>query len=225
MLTRSQVRDVDRWATAELGIPGVVLMENAGRGVVDVMQHLHITDPVHIVCGKGNNAGDGFVIARHLHVLGKEVVIHRCSSAEELTGDALINYQIIDKMHLRIIPFTTVAALSEHLSQANWIVDALLGTGLTGTVRSPYADIIRCMNASGKPILAVDLPSGLDTDTGTPLGEAVRAQQTVTFVDLKLGFSNPTSQQYTGQVRVEGIGILPSAAWKEEAGVQDASSY
>lgn len=206
MLTRAQVREIDRRAIEEFGLAGVVLMENAGRGVVEVMHRLGITGPVHIVCGKGNNAGDGFVIARHLELLNISVVVHRCSTVEELTGDAVINYRIIERSGLRIVPYTTAEALGQQLKEASWIVDALLGTGLTGTVRSPLAEVIRNMNASGKPILAVDLPSGMDADTGELLGEVVIAQQTVTFVAAKRGFSHPEAGRYTGQVHVASIG-------------------
>lgn len=206
MLTRQQIREIDRRAIEEYGMAGVVLMENAGRGVVDIMRELQITGPVHIVCGKGNNAGDGFVIARHLDLLGIESTVHRCGSESELAGDALINYQIIQRSDLRIVSYTTIEKLREHLSQANWIVDALLGTGLTGTVRSPFKDIIDCMNCSGKPILAVDLPSGMDADTGLPLGIAIRAQHTVTFVAPKQGFAHLQASQFTGAVHIAGIG-------------------
>lgn len=206
MLTRSEVREIDRRAIEQFGIAGVVLMENAGRGVVDVMQQLDIKGPVHIICGKGNNAGDGFVIARHLDLLEIPVVVHRCCTIEELTSDSGINYHIIERSGLAIVPYSSIETLSQRLSQANWIVDALLGTGLTGRVRSPFAEIIRCMNASGKQILAVDLPSGMDADTGEPLGEAVRAQNTVTFVAAKQGFSHVEAGKYTGKVHVAGIG-------------------
>ena len=206
-LTRSQVRELDRRGIEEFGIPGVILMENAGRGVVEVLQQLGITGPAHIVCGKGNNGGDGFVIARHLEAQNIPVVIHRCCSVEELTGDAAINYRIIERSGLLILPYTTAETLAEHLSQAEWIVDALLGTGLTGIVRSPFADIIRCMNATKKPILSVDLPSGMDADTGEPLGEAVRAQHTVTFVAYKAGFNQANAFLYTGKIYVASIGV------------------
>jgi NAD(P)H-hydrate epimerase len=206
MLTRTQVREIDRRAIEEFGLAGVVLMENAGRGVVEVMQKLGVQGPVHIVCGKGNNAGDGFVIARHLDLLGIDVVVHRCCVVEELTGDAAINYRIIERSGVTIVPCTTAEALSQQLKEASWIVDALLGTGLTGIVRSPFAEIIRCMNGSGKPILAVDLPSGMDADTGKPLGEVVIAQQTVTFVAPKKGFGHSGAGRYTGQVHVASIG-------------------
>ncbi|MBL8823313.1 MAG: NAD(P)H-hydrate epimerase [Planctomycetia bacterium] len=207
MLTRQQVRELDQRAITEFGIPGIVLMENAGRGVVDVMLQLNIAGPVHIVCGKGNNGGDGFVIARHLDVHGIESIIHRCCAVEELTGDAAINYRIVEKSGFNIVPFTDTGALAGQFSSASWIVDALLGTGLTGEVREPFRSIIYTMNESGKPILAVDLPSGLDADTGGPLGIAVKAQHTVTFVATKKGFQNPRSTQYAGEVHVAHIGV------------------
>lgn len=207
MLTRTQVRELDQRAITEFGIPGVVLMENAGRGVVDVMLQLKICGPVHIVCGKGNNGGDGFVIARQLDVHGITSVIHRCCAAEELTGDAAINYHIVEKSGFKIVPYTDTDALAEQLSSASWVVDALLGTGLTGEVREPFRSIIQTMNESGKPIMAVDLPSGLDADTGEPLGITVNAQRTVTFVAIKKGFLNPHSKQFTGEVHVAHIGV------------------
>ncbi len=209
-LTREQVRELDRRAIEEFGIPGVVLMENAGRGVVDVMVKVGapaLAGPIHIICGKGNNGGDGYVIARHLDALGIPVVIHRCCSPEEITGDAAVMYQIAEKAGLPIVPFTTAEALATVLREATWIVDALLGTGLSGTVRSPYAEIIACMNKSKKPIIAVDLPSGMDANAGSPLGCCVVAQHTVTFVDKKTGMTSDDAWLYTGEVHVEEIGV------------------
>lgn len=207
MLLRSQVRELDRQAIEQYGIPGVVLMENAGRGVAEVLLTQRITGPVHIVCGKGNNAGDGYVIARHLDAQGIGVVVHQCAPDQELSGDAAINYRILKCAQLTVLPVTTMDVLGQRLQEAQWIIDALLGTGLTGIVREPFYGVIRTMNASDKPILAVDLPSGMDADSGQPLGVCVVAQQTVTFVAPKQGFSNPESHQYTGQVHVASIGV------------------
>ena len=206
-LTRAQVRELDRRAIEEYGITGVVLMENAGRGVVDVINQLKIHGPVHVICGKGNNGGDGFVIARHLNARTIPVIIHLCCKIDELAGDAAINYHVIENAGLTIIPFTSCSLLSQQLVQANWIIDALLGTGLSGTVRPPYDKIIQCINASGKPVLAVDLPSGMDADTGHPLGACVKATQTVTFVALKQGFTNPAATALTGQIHIADIGV------------------
>jgi NAD(P)H-hydrate epimerase len=205
-ITRLQVRDLDRRAIHEFGVPGIVLMENAGRGTAELLLRLGISGPVHIVCGKGNNGGDGFVIARHLDNHGVTVTIHRCATAQEISGDALVNYQIVSKSGLAIVPFESVPALSAHLAGADWIVDALLGTGLTGAVKPPYDDIIRCINQQPPRILAVDLPSGLDADTGQPLGVSVKAHDTATFVAPKSGFAAPGAAHWTGQVHTLPIG-------------------
>lgn len=224
-LTREQVRELDRRAIEEFGIPGVVLMENAGRGVVEVMVKVGaaLAGPIHLICGKGNNGGDGYVIARHLDALGVPVVIHRCCSPEEITGDAAVMCQIAEKAGLAIAPFTTIEALATALRDANWIVDALLGTGLNGTVRSPYAEIIECMNKSKKPIIAVDLPSGMDANTGLPLGCCVVAQHTVTFVDKKTGMTSDEAWLYTGEVHVAGIGV-PRALFRADNMNRDEST-
>lgn len=206
-LTRSQARELDRHAIEEFGIPGILLMENAGRSVVEVMLRLNITGPVHILCGKGNNGGDGYVIARHLDAAGVPVVVHRCCDETDIAGDALIHYQILTKCNIPIVPFTTAEALQQSLLLARYLVDALLGTGLTGTVRSPMKEIIQVVKRSGKPVLAVDLPSGMDADTGEPLGECIVANHTVTFVAPKAGFQNMDAALYTGRVHVGSIGI------------------
>ncbi len=125
---------------------------------------------VVIVCGKGNNGGDGFVIARHLGLRGIDVRVLMLADPKDLTGDAAANYQIIAKAGLRIVPF----AASE-LAGATWLVDAILGTGATGEPKSPLAEAIDAMNASGIPILAVDVPSGLDCDTGAAAKHTIRA--------------------------------------------------
>ncbi len=201
VLTRNQVRQLDRRAIQEYGISGLVLMENAGRGCTDVLCKLLLKPPVPpgdraankpatpqvvIVCGKGNNGGDGFVIARHLGLRGIDVRVLMLADPKDLTGDAAANYQIIAKAGLRIVPF----AASE-LAEATWLVDAILGTGATGEPKSPLAEAIDAMNASGIPILAVDVPSGLDCDTGAAAKHTIRAAHTCTFVAAKPGFFAP----------------------------------
>jgi NAD(P)H-hydrate epimerase len=205
-LTRVQVRELDRRAIEEFGVPGLVLMENAGRSAAEVLLHLGVSGPVHIVCGKGNNGGDGFVIARHLDLHRVSVVIHLCSDPKGLAGDAATNYQIAVKSRLPMRAFTAIETLARQLAQADWIVDALFGTGLTGAVKAPYDEIIKCVNRSGVKILAVDLPSGLDADTGQPTGATIRASHTVTMVAPKKGFSASTASDWTGKVHVVGIG-------------------
>jgi NAD(P)H-hydrate epimerase len=205
-LTRQEVRELDRRAILEFGVPGLVLMENAGRGTAELLVRLGISGPVHLVCGKGNNGGDGFVIARHLDLRGVPVIIHLCAPSDKFSGDAATNYEIVHRARFQMEPFTTASALAERLKEADWIVDALLGTGLSGTVQSPEREVIECLNGSGRRILAVDLPSGLDTDTGLPLGVAVRAEHTATMVALKQGFAVPGAKAWTGEVHIIDIG-------------------
>lgn len=213
-LSRNQVRDLDRRAIEEFGVPGIVLMENAGRGAAEVLLRLGASGPVHIVCGKGNNGGDGLVIARHLDLHGIPIFIHLCSdptslsgdAPASLSGDAATNYQIAVKSRLPIQVFTAIETLAKQLAEADWIVDALFGTGLTGPVKAPYDEIIECMNRSGVRILAVDLPSGMDADSGQPMGSTIRAGHTVTMAAAKKGFAAPSASDWTGEVHVVGIG-------------------
>jgi NAD(P)H-hydrate epimerase len=208
-LGRAEIREVDRRAIAEFGMSGLVLMENAGRGCVDVLCQLGCRGPVVVVCGKGNNAGDGFVIARHLDLRGVDLKVVLLSPPDELRGDAAANYHIIERSGLRIIDLSghfSSAALEREIGDAEWIVDALLGTGATGAPRPPFDAAIREMNAADSRRLAVDLPSGLDCDTGEPADPTFRADHTCTFVAPKIGFSNPRGAAYLGQVHVLDIG-------------------
>jgi NAD(P)H-hydrate epimerase len=219
-LSRDQVRAIDRRAIEEFGVPGVVLMENAGRGAAEVLRSLGISGPVVTCCGKGNNGGDGFVIARHLDNAQIPVRVLLFSPPTELTGDAEVNYRIIAKSGLPIVNLSThplaEKALHNELAGAAWVVDALFGTGLTGPVRPPYDRVIAAINASPARVLAVDIPSGLDCDTGQPLGATVRAHHTVTFIAPKKGFASPTALAWLGQVHVVDIGaprqLLPQAS-------------
>lgn len=209
-LTRDQVRDVDRRAIQDYGLPGLVLMENAGRNSAALLLELGINGPVAICCGKGNNAGDGFVIARHLENAGIDITVLLATPSPALTGDAAINFQVLKRAGTRIVepPDDGLTSLwSNELANADWIVDALLGTGTQGAIREPFASAIALINASQRKVLAVDLPSGLDCDTGQPLGDCIRAIHTATFVARKPGFDGPTASQYTGEVHVLDIGV------------------
>jgi NAD(P)H-hydrate epimerase len=210
-LTRAQVRDIDRRAIEAFGVPGVVLMENAGRGAAELLLSLGARGPVAICCGKGNNGGDGFVIARHLDNREIAVRVLLFARPDQLTGDAAINCRIIEQTGIPLMTEPDTATLTTTLAQAAWIVDALFGTGLTGAVRPPLDGVIGAINSSGKPVLAVDIPSGLDCDTGLPLGATVRAAHTVTFVAPKIGFAQPAAREWLGQVHVVDIGA-PRAA-------------
>jgi NAD(P)H-hydrate epimerase len=209
-LSRDEVRALDRRAMEEYGVSGLILMENAGRGAAELLRSLGIHGPVVICCGKGNNGGDGFVIARHLDKSRVAVRVCLFANPAELAGDALANWHILSKsgipVHVHRAGSVTPEALRRELAPAEWIVDALFGTGLTGALRSPHAEIVAAINGTGAHVLAVDIPSGLDCDTGLPLGPTVRAHHTATFVGLKKGFANPAAQEWLGQVHVVDIG-------------------
>src|SRR5207247_9782495 len=165
-LTREEVRALDRRAIEEYGVPGVVLMENAGRGAAEVLLSLGVHSRVVICCGKGNNGGDGFVIARHLDNHRVPVQVLLFARPEELSGDAAINYHILARTGLPLEVHAgnavDAAAIRRELATAEWLVDALFGTGLSGPVRPPSDQVIAAINHSPARVLAVDIPSGLE---------------------------------------------------------------
>jgi NAD(P)H-hydrate epimerase len=203
-LSREQVRRIDRKAVEEYGMSGLVLMENAGRGCADKLCELGIKGKVVIVCGKGNNGGDGFVIARHLDARGYDVRVVLTAEPDELRGDAAANYGVLKRSGCSM---ADLARLNDELTGADWIVDALLGTGAVGNPRTPITSVIENLNASSARKLAVDLPSGLDCDTGIPGTPTFRADHTCTFVAPKVGFANPAAKEYLGTVSVHDIGV------------------
>jgi NAD(P)H-hydrate epimerase len=209
-LTRDQLRDVDRQAIADYGLPGVVLMENAGRGTAELLVQLGIAGRTVICAGKGNNGGDGFVIARHLELRDCATTVLLFCQPSDLIGDAAIHYGVLEAAKQPLVVMGTspdLAELDRQLAAADWIVDALLGTGTQGTIREPYLTAIDAINRAGKKVLAVDLPSGMDCDTGRPLGTCLRADHTATFVARKVGFDAPGVARLTGQVHVIDIGV------------------
>jgi len=214
-LTREQSRQVDQIAMDEYGISGVVLMENAGRGITDRLGEKlgsHTPRRVLIACGKGNNAGDGFVIARHLAIRGHRPTVALWSDPAKLRGDAAENFAIVSKMDVPVVVFGDEhdpARLAALLDEADWVVDALLGTGVTGAPRPPLDGVIEQINAAGCPVLAVDVPSGLDCDSGAPSEHTVRAAVTCTMVTPKQGFTATAAGPYVGELHVVDIGIPP----------------
>lgn len=213
-LTREQVRDLDRRAADGFGLPGLILMENAGRGCAELLMRLNPDrKPVVVLCGPGNNGGDGFVMARHLDNRGWPVAVLAVLSDRQHAPDAAANFNVV---HDAGIPFTQQhpdhfgdpqrAFVRRTLDAAGWVVDALFGTGLSRPLGPPFDEIVAMANAAGNPVLAVDLPSGLDCDTGEPLGPTVRAAHTATFVAPKRGFLNPAARAWTGEVHVIDIG-------------------
>ena len=207
-LTREQIREIDRRAIEEYGIAGIVLMENAGRNAAELIRaNLKEADQpvaVCILCGRGNNGGDGFVIARHLANAAWNVEIILLADPAKLAPDAKVNYDIAQKMEIPTRPFTEAEAAAG-VSRAQVVVDALLGTGFYGEVRPPLDRAIEFINAAGHALkIAIDVPSGLDCNTGQPAAATVRADLTITFVAPKVGFAR--AADYTGRVLVADIG-------------------
>jgi NAD(P)H-hydrate epimerase len=218
-MSRDQVRAFDTWAINELGIPGVVLMENAGRSCAELIAEKlsGIAGPkVCIFCGTGNNGGDGFVIARHLLNRGFAVVVVICGDRNKIKGDARVNLDILEGLGVPIekLDVDTESDIEGRAATfargADMIVDCIFGTGLTGELRDEHKRLIEGINSLGCPVLAVDIPSGLDCDTGQSLGAAIRANCTVTFVALKKGFVLENAKALTGDVYVASIGVEPS---------------
>jgi len=208
-LSRRQARLVDQRAIDEYAMFGIVLMENAGRACADTLCRLGIEGPVAVCCGSGNNAGDGFVIARHLDLRGKPVRVLLWTAPGKLRGDAAHNYEVLQNSDVPIIDCEgrgDEAWLAPKLAGADWIVDALLGTGAQGSPRPPLDRVIRVLNRQPARKMAVDLPSGLDCDTGDPADDTFVAQHTCTFVARKVGFRTPAAQDYLGAVHVLDIG-------------------
>lgn len=209
-LSRAEVREVDRRALEEFGMPGLLLMENAGRGCAELLLTLRAGAgrKVVICCGKGNNGGDGLVMARHLENAGLAVTVLLFADPGEVSGDAAVNLGIVEASGIPLcsMPEPNRREIEAALSEADWVVDALLGTGTTGAIREPYGTVISAINASGRPVFAVDLPSGLDCDRGVPLGPCVRATHTATLVARKPGFDQPEARAWTGKVDVVDIG-------------------
>lgn len=210
VLTREQVRRVDRLAIEEFGILGLVLMENAGRNAAAILlDHLRDdpADGVVIYCGTGNNGGDGLVIARHLVNAGIAVRIGLAGEADRLTPDAAANYRTCSAMEIPIAPAGSITVRAEE-----WVVDALLGTGFKGAVRESMAGLIDRINASPKRgVAAIDVPSGLDCDTGQASNATIVADLTVTFVADKVGFGMPGAKRFVGFVHVADIGAPAEA--------------
>ncbi len=218
-VTAAKMREMDRRAIEEFGVPGVVLMENAGRGAAEVaLEMLEASasgpsGPVAVLAGRGNNGGDGYVVARHLVGAGKEVRVFLTCAPERVAGDAAVNLAIIERMGVSIEviadPVDTLA-LRNGLGACALIVDGLLGTGLAGDVRGVAAEVIAVVNGLDVPVVALDIPSGLCADTGRPMGDAVRADCTVTFALPKRGFAEPGAGEFLGKLHVVGIGMPAS---------------
>lgn len=208
-LSCSEIRRLDADAVQSLGLPSLLLMENAARGVSDAIRQLGPWDSITILAGPGNNGGDGFAAARQLAALGIESHAFLLRGNRNMSVDAEANLQFLKRSGIEVVE-TTLLEMQAHcaaLTSRDLIVDSLLGTGIRGSVSSPFAEAINCINAAAAQVLSVDVPSGLDCDTGLPCGTCVRAHNTVTFVAIKIGFLTPTAREFTGTITVCPIGI------------------
>lgn len=208
------MRSVDAWAIEEVGVSSLDLMEAAGRAVAEAVAELAPEGPVRVVCGKGNNGGDGFVAARLLREMGFEVEALLLWPGEDLQGDAAVNFE-------RFGGELVEGSLDERLSDSGAVVDAIFGTGFEGAPREPAAGAIEAINRCGAPVVACDIASGVDASTGEVAGEAVEADVTVSFHAAKLGQRVAPGKWHTGELRVVPIGIPDGAPGEAVAGEID----
>ena len=205
----AEIRRVDLDAVKDLGIPTLLLMENAARGVCERIQQVGVWRSITIFAGPGNNGGDGLAIARLLAARGIDTRIFLIRNGKDLSEDAACNYQYLEKCGIPVAE-PSLESLQEFvasLSDQDLIVDSMLGTGTRGQLRSPFAELAEAINVSDAMVLAVDVPSGFDCDSGLVNGPCVRADWTVTFVGLKTGFLRDSAFRYTGIVWISDIGI------------------
>lgn len=210
IVTSEQMRSLDGRAINQRGIPALTLMENAGRAVADAAGRMVGTSParpITIICGRGNNGGDGFVAARHLKEKGYEVQVYLGTAADDITGHARANLDRLADVGVKAEEVADPADVQPACRRSSLVVDALLGTGLQGKVRGLPGRLIEAINGCCAPVLAVDVPSGLDADSGEALGAAVRAEETVTMGLPKLGLYLYPGMDYAGRVTVADIGF------------------
>ena len=204
IISAAEAQAFDRFAQEKLGIPSLILMENAGRSVAEeALKMLRGRKNVAVVCGSGNNGGDGLVAARHLLNAGVKVRVCFLGDASKLKTDPQINFNILRQMKQRI-----GRSLSK-MRKVDLIIDAVFGIGLVKEVREPFLGVIKRLNRLGIPILSVDVPSGLNADTGEVLGAAAKAKITITFVAPKPGFYKAEGPKYCGKIIVRNIGAFP----------------
>ncbi len=199
---------VDQKAIQRYGIPAIILMENAAITSASCILRMLKTGQRNVVifCGEGNNGGDGFACARHLINHGLKVLVYFAGKTEKLSNEAKINYNILRKIGAKILK-PKLPALKKALNNADIIVDALLGIGIKGKVRQPIYDLIELINASKKPVLSLDVPSGLDATSGKVCGMAIKAKSTITFGLPKRGLLNPRAGMYIGKLTIGYISL------------------
>lgn len=224
IVTAPEMAALDRETIEGIGIPGMVLMENAARGAAGFFLELLPDLPerrITVVAGSGNNAGDGFVLARIFHGMGARARVVCLRGPEKLQGDALANFRIMEQLGVPVQVWDEAADFESQwqgIADSDVLVDAILGTGLKSDVVGLYRRIIEGVNDMDLPVLAVDIPSGLDASTGKVLGAAIRATATATFGCVKVGQVIDPGRDYAGELRLVDIGIPPQVV--EASGIQ-----
>jgi hydroxyethylthiazole kinase-like uncharacterized protein yjeF len=207
VITAEEMRQIDRETIEGCGIPGVVLMERAGLAVASKIKELYGRKKIIIVSGSGNNGGDGLVVARNLHNEGWDVKVFLTSRPEDLKGDALLQYKAAVNFGVDIQQIKGLLTNPSIITHHSIIVDAILGTGLSKNVTGTLLEVISLLNKSSKPIISVDIPSGISSDNGQVMGEAVKAEYTVTFCLPKRGHLLYPGAEYSGKLFIEDIGF------------------
>jgi ADP-dependent NAD(P)H-hydrate dehydratase / NAD(P)H-hydrate epimerase len=223
VLNAEQMREADRRTIEDVGIPSLVLMENAGRQVVAALE-ASFSEALHgrvaVLCGRGSNGGDGFVVARTLTQRGVDVLVLLLGSVAEVRGDARVNLDVLGRIGLTVVEVTDAQAWELHFSEVSrcdLIVDAIFGTGFRGPIEGMLETVVADVNGSGIPVVAVDLPSGLSADTHEPPGDSIEASLTVTLAAPKVPLVLPPAERRAGDLVIADIGI-PSAVIDELEG-------
>ncbi|MBU4601958.1 NAD(P)H-hydrate epimerase, partial [bacterium] len=212
VVTSQQMREIDRKAIEENKISGLALMENAGlrifQSLKDIYSDLRLKKII-IFAGSGNNGGDGFVVARHLYDYGVKVKVFLLAPFHKIKDEAGENLNIIDKMGVEVIEVETVKLeeIQKAIQNSDLIIDAILGTGLQGRVTDLKAEIINLINVANKEVVAIDVPSGLNADSGKIEGPCIKATHTITLALPKIGLLLFPGASFAGKVKVEDIGI------------------
>src|SRR3954451_7203660 len=213
ILNAAQMREADRFTIEEIGIPSLVLMENAGRQVVAAMEATYeaqLEGRVAVLCGRGNNGGDGFVVARTLMQRGIDASVFVVGPIAEVRGDAKTNLEILGRLGITVVEINDEQSWELHFSeiaQCTLIVDAIFGTGLKNALSGMLETVVADVNASDIPIVSIDLPSGLSSDTPHLVGDCIDASMTVTLGAPKLPLILPPGEAYSGEVVIADIGI------------------
>jgi len=218
LVTANEMQKMDRSTIESFGLPGRILMENAGRGATQFfLEHFKnaVNKKIGVIAGRGNNGGDGFVIARYLVQRGISVTVYLLTERQKVSGDAAANLKLLPPLEVPVIEIPDAETFSAHKTAMRHVtiwIDAILGTGLKSDVKGFFRDVIDFINQTNKPVFAVDIPSGLNSDTGRPCGSCVRADATATFAFAKTGHFLFPGADYTGNLKIIDIGIPPHIA-------------